>query len=83
MSQIVDREYDSRELAIKTLSEIAKMMVQAGNSEAALELSKSLVEKKLDPAFIRELLAFRAQHASAGFIELKATSGPDHEKFSL
>jgi hypothetical protein len=76
MSQLVNREYDNRDLAVKEMAEIMKTMTMAGHPEAALELGRALLEKKLDSQFVRDLLAFRAQHASAGFIDLEITNPP-------
>jgi hypothetical protein len=77
MMELVNREYDNRDLAVKSMTEVITLMTQMGNTDAALELSKMLMEKKLDSQFIRELLAFRNQHASAGLINIQVTNTAD------
>ena len=75
ISQLVAREYDNKDLAMKTIGQTIQTMAQLGNNDAALELSKLLLDKTLSGEFVRHLLEFRNQYASGGMIELRATNG--------
>jgi hypothetical protein len=71
MTQLVDREYDSKDLAIKSMTPVMLTMAQMGHNDAAIQLAQLLLDRTLSGEFVKQLLEFRNTHASGGMIELR------------